>query len=246
MQVPGNNSVDAVCLGGSENSCVRHRSERINHVWTYDFVMDRTEDGRQLKLLVVIDEYTRENLAIEVSRSLTARHVVDKLQYVFAVRGRPEYIRSDNGPEFVAREVTRWLDQATVKTLFIAKGSPWENGYVESFNGRFRDELLNREIFLRLDDARWVIDRWRLDYNHHRVHSALDYQTPAAFAAACAASVRPTASLQQASRTYPRFSYSAWYIDWGIVTPNVKAIRSSVTPNPIRKSSSHAIRQSGQ
>jgi putative transposase len=189
--------------GGSENSCVRRRALWPNHVWTYDFLTDRTEDGRQIKLLVVLDEFTRESLAIEVARSFTARQVIDVLQYVFAVRGAPEFIRSDNGPEFVAREVTRWLDRARVKTLFVAKGSPWENGYVESFNSRFRDELLDRELFLGLEDARWVIDRWRLDYNHHRVHSALDYQTPAAFAVGWLASVRATPSLQQASRTTP-------------------------------------------
>jgi putative transposase len=204
MQVPGKQyKRRRLTWGGSENSCVRRRAQRPNHVWTYDFLTDRTEDGRQLKMLVVVDEFTRENLAIEVARSLTARQVIDVLQYVFAVRGAPEFIRSDNGPEFVAREVTHWLARANVKTLFIAKGSPWENGYVESFNSRFRDELLDRELFLGLEDARWVIDRWRLDYNHHRVHSALDYQTPAAFAAGWLASVRPTASLQQASRTTP-------------------------------------------
>jgi transposase InsO family protein len=172
---------------------VRRRPLRPNHVWSYDFVTDRTEDGRQLKLLVVLDEFTRESLAIEVARSFTARQVIDVLQYVFAVRGAPQFIRSDNGPEFVAREVTRWLDRASVKTLFIAKGSPWENGNVESFNSRFRDELLNQELFLGLENARWVIDRWRLDYNHHRVHSSLDYP----FAAGWLASIRPTASLQK-------------------------------------------------
>ena len=204
MQVPGKqHKRRRLSWGGSENSCVRRRALRPNHVWTYDFLTDRTEDGRQLKLLVVVDEFTRENLAIEVARSFTARQVIDVLQYVFAVRGAPEFIRSDNGPEFVAREVVRWLDQASVKTLFIAKGSPWENGYVESFNSRFRDELLDRELFLGLEDARWVIDRWRLDYNHHRIHSALDYQTPAAFAAGWLASVRATPSLQQARRTTP-------------------------------------------
>jgi transposase InsO family protein len=164
----------------------------MNHVWSYDFVIDQTEDGRQLKLLVVLDEYTRECLAIEVSRSFTSEDVVALLQYLFAVRGVPEYLRSRptlrvgaRGPEFVAQRVQRWLEQASVGTLFIEKGSPWENGYVESFNGKLRDELLNRELFLSLEEARWVIDRWRLDYNHHRPHSALDYQTPAAYAAGC-------------------------------------------------------------
>jgi putative transposase len=201
MQIPRKQHRRRRLPGSSENSCIRHRAERMDHVWSYDFLMDRTEDGRQLKLLAVIDEYTRECLALEVSRSFTAQNVVENLQYLFAVRGRPEYLRSDNGPEFVARAVRRWLDQAAVKTLFIAKGSPWENGYVESFNGKLRDELLNRELFLSLNEARWVIDRWRLDYNHRRIHSALDYQTPAAFAAGCVASVRATPSLQQHSRT---------------------------------------------
>ena len=145
--------------GGSQNSFVRHRARRMNHVWSYDFLSERTEDGRQLRLLVVIDEYTRECLAIEVRRSFRARDVIDVLRYLFAVRGTPEHLRSDNGPEFVARSVRRWLDQAGVGTLFIAKGSPWENGYVESFNGKLRDELLNRELFLSLEEARWVIDR---------------------------------------------------------------------------------------
>lgn len=199
MQVrPKRQKRKRLSLGGSENSCVRKRALRPNHVWSYDFVTDYTEKGRQLRMLVVIDEFTRESLAIEVRRSFTARQVLDVLGYLFAVRGAPEHIRSDNGPEFVARRVRRWLDRAGVKTLYIAKASPWENGYVESFNSRFRQELLDRELFLGLEDARWVIDRWRLDYNHHRPHSSLGYQTPAEFAARWAASAtgpaQPTAS----------------------------------------------------
>jgi putative transposase len=182
---------------GSENSCVRRRAQHKDHVWSYDFVADRIEDGRKIRLLVVIDEFTRECLAIEVARSFTARQVVEVLRYLFAVRGAPKHIRSDNGPEFVAKELNKWLKQANVQTLFIAPGSPWENGYVESFNGKLRDELLNGELFLSVAEARWVIDRWRLDYNHHRLHSALNYQTPAAFAVRCSSSVRPTASLQK-------------------------------------------------
>ena len=182
---------------GSENSCVRRRAQHKDHVWSYDFVVDRLEDGRKIRLLVVIDEFTRECLSIEVARSFTAPKVVEVLRYLFAVRGTPKHIRSDNGPEFVAKELCKWLKQADVGTLFIAPGSPWENGYVESFNGKLRDELLNGELFLSLAEARWVIDRWRLDYNHHRLHSSLDYQTPAAFAARCSSSVRPTASLQK-------------------------------------------------
>jgi len=189
MQVPKKqHKKRRITLGGSENSCVRHRAGRPNHVWSYDFVEDRTEKGRRLRFLVVIDEFTRESLAIEVAWSFTARQVVEVLGYLFAVRGVPEHLRSDNGPEFVAREVTRWLYQAGVKTLFIAKGSPWENGYVESFNSRFRDELLNRELFTGLEDARWSVDRWRLDYNHQRPHSSLDYLTPAEYSASCIAS----------------------------------------------------------
>jgi len=149
---------------------------------------------------MVIDEYTRESLAIEVARSFTAQDVIGVLRYLFAVRGTPEYIRSDNGPEFVAKSVRRWLAQADVKTLFIAKGSPWENGYVESFNGKLRDELLNRELFLSLAEARWVIDRWRIDYNHHRIHSSLNYQTPAAFAAGCVLPASATPAPPEHSR----------------------------------------------
>ncbi|HIK93908.1 MAG TPA: transposase, partial [Planctomycetes bacterium] len=120
---------------------------------------DRTEDGRQLRLLAVIDEYTRECLAIEVARSFTAQDVLGVLQYLFAVRGTPQHIRSDNGPEFVAAVIRDWLRRSDVGPLFIAKGSPWENGYVESFNGKLHDELLNRELFLSMEEARWVIDR---------------------------------------------------------------------------------------
>ena len=185
--------------GGSENSCIRRRAEQRNHVWSYDFVEDRTEKGRRLRMLVVIDEFTRESLAIEVAWSFTAHQVLDVLGYLFAVRGAPDHLRSDNGPEFVAKAVTGWLHRANVKTLFIAKGSPWENGYVESFNSRFRDELLNRELFVGLEDARWIVDRWRLDYNHRRPHSALGYLTPAEFAARCCSSVRATPSLQNSS-----------------------------------------------
>ncbi len=143
---------------------------------------------------MVIDEFTRECLAIEVARSFTARHVIEVLRYLFAVRGVPKHLRSDNGPEFVAKELRKWLDQSEVETLFIAPGSPWENGYVESFNGKLRDELLNGEIFLSLEEIRWVIDRWRLDYNHHRPHSSLNYQTPATFAARCLTSAPQAAS----------------------------------------------------
>ena len=201
MQVPRKQHRKRRFPGGSENSCLRHRAEHRDHVWSYDFLTDRTEDGRQLRLLAVIDEYTRECLAIEVGHSFTAHDVIGVLQYLFAVRGAPQHIRSDNGPEFVAKAVCRWLEKADVKTLFVAKGSPWENGYVESFNGTLRDELLNGDIFLSMEEVRWVIDRWRLDYNHHRIHSSLDYQTPAAYAAGCVLPGFATLNPPEHSRT---------------------------------------------
>ena len=169
--------------GRSANGCLRQRAKYADHVWSYNFLTDRTEDGRQLKVLVVIDEFTRECLALEVGRTFTAGEVKLTLQYLFAVRGRPKHIRSDNGPEFVAQEIQNWLKVAEVGTLYIQKASPWENGYTESFNSRLRDELLNRELFLSVPEARVVLDDWRLTYNHDRIHGGLDWRTPAAFAA---------------------------------------------------------------
>ena len=183
MQVPRMPRKRRRSPGSSANGCVRHRATHRNHVWSYDFLMERTEDGRQLRILVVIDEFTRECLAIEVARSFTARDVVMTLQYVFAVRGAPEHLRSDNGPEFVAKEIQEWLARACFRTLYIQKTSPWENGYVESFNGRLRDELLDRELFLSLPEARVVLDQWRMDYNHRSPHGGLKWMTPAAFVA---------------------------------------------------------------
>ena len=168
LQVPQKARKRRRLPGSSAGGIVRHRAKRPNHVWSYDFLSDRTEDGRQLKLLAVIDEYTRECLAIEAGRTFTSRDVKLTLQYLFAIRGAPEHVRSDNGPEFIAAEIRRWLDRASVDTLYIEKGSPWENGYVQSFNGRLRDELLNRELFLSLPEARYVLDEWRQEYNHRR------------------------------------------------------------------------------
>jgi len=181
--------------GGSENACHRKRPEYYNHIWSYDFLSERLENGRLVKLLVVIDEYTRECLALDVNRKIQGPDVVEVLRYLFAVRGEPAYIRSDNGPEFVSHTVQKWLQAVQVQTLFVAPGSPWENGYVESFNSKLRDELLNRELFLHIDELRYVADRWRMDYNHYRPHSSLQYMAPAAFAARClehgSASLRP-------------------------------------------------------
>ena len=168
LQVPQKPHKRRRLPGSSAGGIVRHRAKHPNHVWSYDFLADRTEDGRQLKLLAVIDEYTRECLAIEVGRTFTSRDVKLTLQYLFAIRGAPEHVRSDNGPEFIAQEIRHWLDRASVDTLYIQKGSPWENGYVESFNGKLRDELLNRELFLSLPEARYVLDEWREEYNHRR------------------------------------------------------------------------------
>ena len=180
-------------LGDSENGCLRRRAEHINQVWSYDFVADQTEDGRRLKMLVVLDEYTRESLTIEVQRRIKAQEVLATLEYLFAVRGAPQYIRSDNGPEFVAEAIQQWLKDSGVKTLYIAPGSPWENAYIESFNSRFRDELLNAESFGNLREAKVLVEDYRLRYNHHRPHSSLNYATPAAFAAACLASAAASA-----------------------------------------------------
>jgi len=171
-------------LGNSDNGVVRYRAEHINHVWCYDFVKDQTVDGRPLKFLPIEDECTRECLAIEVDRSITSQDVIKTLAYLFEVRGAPKYIRSDNGPEFIAQAIRGWLANAGVNTLYIEPGSPWENAYSKSFNSRFRDELLNREEFTSLLEARMLTEDYKLDYNHRRPHSALNYKTPAAFAAA--------------------------------------------------------------
>jgi putative transposase len=173
------------CDGGSENACHRRRPEYYNHVWSYDFLSERLENGRRVKLLVVIDEYTRECLAMDVAKHFRGEDVVELLRYLFAVRGCPKYIRSDNGPEFVSKTVTSWLEVSGVDTLFVAPASPWENGYIESFNSRLRDELLNRELFLHIDELKYIVDRWRMDYNHYRPHSSLDYMAPAAYATKC-------------------------------------------------------------
>jgi putative transposase len=185
-------------LGHSENSCVRRKAECKDHVWTWDFIHDRTTSGRPLKCLSIIDEYTRECLALEVDRSITAEKAIDVLVDLFRIRGVPKHIRSDNGPEFIAQAIRRWLTHAGVETLYVEPGSPWENGYAESFHSRLRDELTNREEFTNLAEAKYLTDAWRLEYNHRRPHSSLGYQTPAEFAAGRAAAfVRPTASLQQ-------------------------------------------------
>ncbi len=171
--------------GKGDNGCARRRAEHKDHVWSYDFVMDRTEDGRRLKMMPVVDEYTRECLTIEVERSITAGDVVATLASLFKERGEPSYIRSDNGPEFVAATIKGWLDASGVETLYIEPGSPWENAYAETFIGRFGDELLKREVFGSLLEAKVLVKEYRGHYNHERPHSALGYRTPIEFAASC-------------------------------------------------------------
>lgn len=174
-------------LGTSDNGCIRRRSEHMNHVWTYDFVMDQTIDSRPLKLLPIVDEYTRECLSLDVARSIKADDVIETLRQLFAVRGAPNFIRSDNGPEFIAQALRDWLAASGVETLYIEPGAPWENAYIESFNSRLRDELLDRELFTDLREARVVVGDYRLDYNHRRPHGALGHRPPASFAATCVA-----------------------------------------------------------
>lgn len=172
-------------LGQSANGILRRRSEHPNHVWCYDFLKDQTVDGRPLKLLPIEDEYTRECLALDVARGITSRDVIRTLARLFAERGAPRFIRSDNGPEFIAQAIRDWLPRSGVQTLYIEPGSPWENAYSESFNSRLRDELLNRELFTSVLEARVLTEDYRQEYNHKRPHSSLGYRTPAAFAAEC-------------------------------------------------------------
>jgi transposase InsO family protein len=163
----------------SDGSCIRLRAERPNHVWSYDFVEDRTHDGRKYRMLNVVDEFTRECLSIRINRKLKSSDVVDVLSDLFILRGVPEHIRSDNGPEFVAKAVQDWIAAVGAKTAYIEPGSPWENGYIESFNARLRDELLNGEIFYTLAEARVIVESWRRFYNTLRPHGSLGYRPPA-------------------------------------------------------------------
>jgi putative transposase len=163
----------------NDGSCIRLRPKHKDHVWSYDFVIARTSEGRAFRILAILDEYTRECLAILVARHISSQEVIDQLFNLFVFRGIPENIRSDNGPEFTAKAVRAWLSKLGVKTLFIEPGSPWENGYIESFNGKLRDELLNREIFTTLTEAKILIEQWRKEYNQVRPHSALGYRPPA-------------------------------------------------------------------
>ena len=163
----------------NDGSCIRLRPEHRDHVWSYDFVEDRTHDGRKFRTLNVVDEFTRECLAIRVARKLNSTDVIDVLSDLFILRGVPGHIRSDNGPEFIAQAVQDWITAVGAKTAYIALGSPWENGYVESFNARFRDELLDGEIFYSLREAQVIIESWRRHYNTVRPHGSINYKAPA-------------------------------------------------------------------
>ena len=189
----------------TDGSCVRLRPAHRNHVWAYDFVAARTHDGRPFRILTIIDEYTRECLAIKVARSIRSDHVLECLADLFVIKGVSEHIRSDNGPEITARVVRNWLPRVGASPLFIEPGSPWENGYVESFNGKLRDEFLDREIFYTLKEAQVLIEQWRKLYNEIRPHSALGYK-PAAPATMLSRS--EWSSLLPLTSTTPRLAVS--------------------------------------
>ena len=166
-------------LGNSEGGILRLRPEYPNHVWAWDFIHDRDEGNRPLKWLTLVDEYTRECLALEVERGMTACQIIDIVAQVILIRGAPRFLRSDNGPEFIAQALRSYLEATQAGTLYIAPGAPWENGYNESFNGKLGDELLNGEIFYTLKEAKVLIEQWRHHYNTIRPHSALGYRPPA-------------------------------------------------------------------
>jgi transposase InsO family protein len=168
-------------LGQSANGCSQYSAQLPNHVWSYDFVGDQTEDGRTLKILPVLDEFTRRDLALECGRSFTSGDVIETLERLVKRYGAPVFLRSDNGPEFIAAAIRNWLADSGIGTLFVAPASPWENGYSESFNSRLRDELLDRELFTSLTEARYLLDEYRQGHNELRPHSSLGYRTPERF-----------------------------------------------------------------
>ena len=170
-------------LGHSENGCVRLKATHPGHMWSIDFIYDVTENGRQLKIMPVIDEFTRECLFIDVAYSITSQRVIEQLEQLFALHGPPANLRSDNGPELIAKGLQAYLEDYEVETRYIEPGAPWENGYIESFNRTLRDELLDRELFTTLLEAQVLAEQYRRRYNEHRPHSSLDYLTPAAYAA---------------------------------------------------------------
>ncbi len=183
LKVPHKQRKSRRLAGSGENGVTKRKAEHPGHVWSYDFAMDSTEDGRRVKVMPVVDEYTRECLSLEGQRSIKAEGVVDTLRRLFIERGEPTYIRSDNGPEFIAQEIKECLAISGVKTLYIEPGAPWENAYSETFISRLRDELLDRELFANLKEAQVLLEDYRKHYNQSRPHGALGYLTPAEFAA---------------------------------------------------------------
>ena len=198
--------------GNSDGSTQLLAAEAVDHVWSYDFVFDQTEDGSRLKWLPILDEFSRDLMSLEVARSMTAEDVIDQLDVLVEQRGVPQFIRSDNGPEFVAKAVRKWIKERGFKTIFIAPGSPWQNAYSESFNSRFRDEFLNVELFTSLLEAKVLGEEHRYKYNHQRPHSSLGDLTPAEFASRCDSQQRPSGKAQ-------RLSNSA-----GVRSPNDKCV----------------------
>ncbi len=190
-------------LGNGSNACHRHRATHANHVWSWDFIFDRTESGQTLKWFVIIDEFTRRCITLDVSRGFKSNDIINRLSELFVMYGMPEHIRSDNGPEFIAKSIRDWLTKLGVKTLYIEPGSPWENGFTESFNSRLRDELLRVEQFANAAHARSAGVAWREDYNDYRPHGSLDGLPPSEFARRCAASATAAPPLQQHSDNLP-------------------------------------------
>jgi len=194
--------------GSSAGSSQLYQAEAIDHVWSYDFVFDQTDDGGRLKWLPILDEYSRDLMSLSVARSMTARDIIDQLNKLVEQRGVPQFIRSDNGPEFVAKAVQKWIKNRGFETLFIAPGSPWQNAYSESFNSRFRDEFLNVELFTSLLEAKVLGEEYRYNYNHQRPHSSLGDLTPAEFASRCASPLRPPAFAAKLSDNSPLIKLS--------------------------------------
>lgn len=189
-------------VGHDANACDKRTATRKDDVWTWDFVHDRLVDGRAVKCLTLVDEYTRECLALTVARSITGKHLLDTLGQVIGERGILGHLRSDNGPEFVATQVKNWVESLGVETMYIAPGAPWQNGYAESFNSRFRDEFLEMNYFHTMAEAKELARRWKEHYNHKRLHGSLGYKTPADFARRCGAS--GSASLRSATPETPQ------------------------------------------
>lgn len=192
-------------LGVSANGCVRHRAEQANQVWAWDFIFDRTANGTSLKWLSVVDEYTRECLCLKVARRMTSGDIRQVLEGLIVAHGVPAFLRSDNGPEFIAEGLRSWLAQSQVGSLYIEPGSPWENGYAESFHSKLRDEFLNQEVFESIRDASALGKAWRQEYNEVRPHSSLGYRTPGEFARTCGPSAPASAAPQPAlqAHTFP-------------------------------------------